>query len=71
MKEAEICPATDNYASCETGTLIHILQAANMNAIEIHRESCTVYDQNVMSEGTVRQWSSMCRDGRANVHNEE
>jgi hypothetical protein len=27
-----------------------------MSAAEIHRELCVVYHQNVMSEGTVRQW---------------
>jgi hypothetical protein len=30
-----------------------------------------VYDQNVMREGTVRQWRRMFKDGRTNVHNEE
>jgi hypothetical protein len=29
-----------------------------MSAAEIHCEICTVYSQNVMSEGTVRQWCS-------------
>jgi hypothetical protein len=31
----------------------------------------TVYGQNVMSEGTVRQWCKMFRDGWTNVHDEE
>jgi hypothetical protein len=31
----------------------------------------TVYGQNVMSEGTVRQWCRMFKDGRTNVHDEE
>jgi hypothetical protein len=35
-----------------------------MNAEEIHRELCAVYGQNVMSEGTVRQWLWMFEDGR-------
>jgi hypothetical protein len=30
-----------------------------------------VYAQNVMSEGTVRQWCGMFKDGRTNVHDEE
>jgi transposase len=30
-----------------------------------------VYDQNVMSEGTVRQWCRMYEDGRTNVRVEE
>jgi hypothetical protein len=39
--------------------------------MEIHCELCTVYCQNVMSEGTVRQWCRMFKDGLRNVHNEE
>jgi hypothetical protein len=30
-----------------------------------------VYGQNVMSEGTVRQWCRMFNDEETNVHNEE
>jgi hypothetical protein len=30
-----------------------------------------VYGQNVMTEGTVRQWCKMFKDGQTNVHNEE
>jgi transposase len=30
-----------------------------------------VYGQIVMSEGTVRQWCRMLKDGRTNVHDEE
>jgi transposase len=30
-----------------------------------------VYGQNVMSEGTVRQWCRMFKDGRTDVQNEE
>jgi hypothetical protein len=42
-----------------------------MDAAEIHHELCVVYGQNVMSEGTVRQWCRMFKDRRANVHDEE
>jgi hypothetical protein len=35
-----------------------------MSATEIHRELCAVYGQNIMSEGTVRQWCRMFKDGR-------
>jgi hypothetical protein len=35
-----------------------------MSAEEIHCELCTVvYGQDVMSEGTVRQWCRMFKDG--------
>jgi hypothetical protein len=35
-----------------------------MNAAEIQRELCAAYSKNIMSEGTVRQWSRMFKDGR-------
>jgi hypothetical protein len=35
-----------------------------MNTAEIHSELCPVYGQNLMSEGTVRQWCRMFKDGR-------
>jgi hypothetical protein len=42
-----------------------------MSAAEIHRELCAVYGQNVMSEGTVRQWCRMFKDGQQIIHDEE
>jgi hypothetical protein len=30
-----------------------------------------VYGKNVLSEGTVRQWCRMFKDGQTNVHDEE
>jgi hypothetical protein len=42
-----------------------------MNSAEIYRELCAVYNQNVMSGGTVRQWCRMFKDGRRDVHDEE
>jgi hypothetical protein len=59
-----MCPAIDKPASCEIRAAIHFLHAKNMNAVEIHYELCTaVYGQNVMSEGTVRQWRRMFKVG--------
>jgi hypothetical protein len=67
-----MCPATDNLSSCEVGAPVRFLRAKNMRAAEIHRELCAaVCGQNVMSEGTVRQWCAMFKDGRINVHSEE
>jgi hypothetical protein len=54
-----LCPAIDNPASCE------------IRAAEIHRELCAVCGQNEMSEGTVRQWHRMFKDGRRDVHDEK
>jgi hypothetical protein len=45
-------PAIDNHASYKS-----------MNAVEIHLELCVAYGQNVMSEGTVKQWCGMFKDG--------
>jgi hypothetical protein len=66
-----LCPAMDNPASFEIRTVIHFLHAKNMTAAEIHRELCEVYGQNIMSEGTVRQWCRMFKDERPNVHDEK
>jgi hypothetical protein len=66
-----MCPAIDNPARCEIRAAIGFLHDKNMSAAEIHPELCTVYGQNKMSEGTVRQWCRMFRDGRKNVHDEE
>jgi hypothetical protein len=43
-----------------------------VSAAETLRELCpTVYGPNVMSEGAVRQWCRMFKDGRTNVHDEK
>jgi hypothetical protein len=59
-----MCSAIDNPAGCKIRAVIRFLHSKNMSAAEIHREICaTVYDQNVMSEGTVRQWCRMFKEG--------
>jgi hypothetical protein len=59
-----ISPAIDNSASCEIRADIRFLHAKNVIAAEIHRQlRAAVYGQNVMSEGTVRQWHRMFKDG--------
>jgi hypothetical protein len=51
--------------------LIQFLHAKNMSAAEMHRELCVaVYGQNVMSEGTVRQWCRILKDGQTDVYDE-
>jgi hypothetical protein len=43
-----------------------------MSVAEIRRELCrAAYRQNIMREGTVRQWCRLFKDGRADVHDEE
>jgi hypothetical protein len=65
-----LCPAIDNLASCEIHAVIRFLHAKHMNAAGIHRELRALYSQNVMSEGTLRQWYRMFEDGRTNVQEE-
>jgi hypothetical protein len=66
-----MCPAIDKPASSEILTVVRSLCAKNVSSAEIHCELCAVYDQNVMSEGTVRQWCRMFKDGWKNGHDEE
>jgi transposase len=66
-----MCPAIDNPASCEIRAVISFLHAKNMSATEILPQLCAVHGYNVMSEGTVRQWCRMFKDGEKNVHDEE
>jgi hypothetical protein len=67
-----MCPAIDNPASCEIRSVIRFLDAKITSAAEIHRELCAaVYGQNIMSQGTVRQWCTVFKDVRRKVHDEE
>jgi hypothetical protein len=61
-----MCPAVDEPTSCEICTVIHFLHAKNMSAAENHELCMVIYGQNVISEGTVRQWCRMFRDGCGN-----
>jgi hypothetical protein len=57
-----MCPVIDNPARCEIHAVICFLHAKNVSAAKTHRELYAVYGQNVMSEGTVRQWYKMFKD---------
>jgi hypothetical protein len=61
-----MCPVTDNPISCEIRAVIRFLHTKNMSAAEIHHELCSVYIQNIIREGTVRQWCRMFKDGWMN-----
>jgi hypothetical protein len=65
-----VYPAIDNPTSCEIH-VVWFLHAKIFSAVEIHHELCTVYGQNVMSEGTVKQWCRMFKDRQTKVHDEE
>jgi transposase len=66
-----MCPAIDNHARCEIRVVIHFLHAKNMSAAEINCELPAVYGQNILNEGTVRQWCRRFKDGGTNVHYQE
>jgi hypothetical protein len=53
-------PAIDNPVSCDA---ICFLRTENVSAVDICHELRAVYIQNEMSEGTVRQWHRMTKDG--------
>jgi hypothetical protein len=55
----------------EIRAVIRFLHARNKGDAEIHRELCSVYGQNVMSEGTIRQWCRMFKDGRRPYFHDE
>jgi hypothetical protein len=64
-----MCPVIDNPARCKIHAVICYFHAKNMSAAEMHCELCAaVYGQNVLSEGTVKQWLRMFKDGQANKH---
>jgi hypothetical protein len=50
-----MCHATDNPNSSRICTVICFLDTKHMSSAEIHYDFCTVYGQNGMSEGNVKQ----------------
>jgi hypothetical protein len=62
-----MCLAIDNPASCEIRAVIRFLHYKHMTAPEIHRELCAVHGQNIMNEGTLKQWCVL-KDGQTKEH---
>ena len=71
LRAFKMCAVIAKPASCEVRSVIRFLVAKNCKASEIHRQLCEVYGPDVMSEGGVRQWCRMFKNGRTNVHDEE
>ena len=67
----KMCAAIENPASYEVPSVIRFMLVENHTPIEIHRQLCKVYGNNVMSEGGVRQWCIMFKNARTNMHDEE
>lgn len=64
-------PIIVSPADCEVRAVIRFLSAKGLKAIDIHREICAVYGENIMSDGMVRKWVRAFKDGRTNVHDEQ
>ena len=45
----EMPPLIENPADCEIRSVIRYLSAEGVKAVEIHRNICEVYEQNIMS----------------------
>jgi hypothetical protein len=67
-----LCPAIDKSTSCEISAVIRFLHAKMVSATEIHHELRVVYGQNKMSEGIIRHYCTIFKDGReTNGHGKE
>jgi hypothetical protein len=66
-----LCPAIYNLISCEIRVVICFLDVKSVSTAEIYSELCVAFGRNATSEGAVTQWSSMLKDGRKNIHDEE
>ena len=66
-----MCAAIENPASCKVRSVIRFLLVENHKPIEIHRQLCKMYGNEVMSEGRVRQWCIVFKNGRTNIHDGE
>jgi hypothetical protein len=61
VEPVAMCPAVDNPASWDIHAVIH---TKSTSSVEIHSELCAVvYSQNVVSEGTLKQWCRIFKDG--------
>jgi len=57
-------------ADCEIWSVIRFLSARNVIPSEINNQICQVYGDNAKSDGMVRKWVRMFKEGRENVHDE-
>ncbi|GFU21283.1 HTH_48 domain-containing protein [Trichonephila clavipes] len=63
--------AIENPASCEVWSVIRFLLAKNLKLMEIYRQVCEVYRNNVMNESSIQKWCVQFKNGRTNVRDEE
>ena len=55
-------------ADCEIRAVIPFLNVRNVKPAKIYRQVKDVYGEDAMSEGMVRKWVRMFKEGRTNVH---
>ncbi|GFV14307.1 HTH_48 domain-containing protein [Trichonephila clavipes] len=55
--------AIENPASCEVRSVIRFLLAKNLKLMEIYRQVCEVYRNNVMDESLIRKWCIRFKNG--------
>ena len=53
----------EGAADCEIWSVIRFLNARNVLPSEIHHQICQVYGDNAMSDGMVRKWVRMFKEG--------
>ncbi|XP_066906181.1 protein GVQW3-like [Halyomorpha halys] len=64
-------PAIENPTTCEVRSVIRFWLARNNRPIEIYRQLCDVYGQEIMSESRVRQWCIDFKNGCTSVHEKD
>ena len=58
----------EGAAECEIRSVTRFLNVRNVLQSEIHHQICQVYGDNAMSDGMVRKWVRMFKEGRENVY---
>lgn len=69
-KQFSMSSQVANPAKCEIRAVIRFLQAKGNKPAEIYRQICDIYGPHAMSDGQVRQWCRLFREGRENIHDE-
>ena len=64
-------PLIENPADSEVCSVIRYLSAKGVKAVEIHRNICELYGQNIMNDGMLRKCVRAFKDGRKNVKDKE
>ncbi|GFW72264.1 HTH_48 domain-containing protein [Trichonephila clavipes] len=66
-----MCTTIETPASYEVRSVIRFLLAKNLKPMEIYRQVCEVYGNNVMNESSIRKCCIQFKSGQTNNHDEE